>query len=325
MKKLLLLLGLVACTSLHAQISFDFTYADPDGVGFHDATFGSTRRAELESAMTALAAYFDPFQPITLTYRVASIHTGGALANAFSETTGDTAGFFPSVIQHKIITGVDANGSAFDGAINFNFSYDWGFGSHIAPDAYDFFGTAMHEGLHSFGFFSYLRSNGTGGAAVPSGQSDIWLSFDSFLTDASGLRLVDHDTFAYNVSLGLSPLTSGLFFNGTHAMAAYGGNLVPLYAPDEWSDGSSASHLDDDTFTSTDPSALDAIKMMNAATDTGLGPRELSPIELGILQDLGYKIKAIPEPSTYALIGLGAVLLTFAIRRKIRAANPANP
>lgn len=320
MKKFLLLLGLVASTSLQAQISFDFTYADADGVGFNDATLGAARRAELESAMAALAAYFNPFQPVTLTYRVASIDEDGTLANAGSNSIGDAAGFFPSVVQHKIITGVDANGSDFDGGINFNFAYNWGFGSTIAPDAFDFFGTAMHEGLHSFGFLSYLHANGTADNDIPAGQPDSWLLYDSFITDAAGNHLIDDTTFAYNIELGLDPLTSGLFFNGANAMAAYGGNPVPLYAPGTWSDGSSASHLDDGTFTNTDPSALDAVKMMNAAANSGPGSRELSALELAILQDLGYDVKsAVPEPSTYALLAFGAVLLSFAFRSRARA------
>lgn len=44
------------------------------------------------------------------------------------------------------------------------------------------------------------------------------------------------------------------------------------------------SHLDDATFTGSNQ------QMMNANTDEGLGVRVLSPVERGIMQDLGYII-----------------------------------
>ncbi|MCV7424853.1 hypothetical protein H7K45_30365 [Mycobacterium yunnanensis] len=71
------------------------------------------------------------------------------------------------------------------------------------------------------------------------------------------------------------------------------GGLVPLYTPGPWQQGSSMSHLDDDTFIGADQ------QMMNARTDSGLGVRVLSPIELGILKDIGYTvvIPSVVNPS----------------------------
>ncbi len=57
--------------------------------------------------------------------------------------------------------------------------------------------------------------------------------------------------------------------------------------------------------------------LMNAASDTGQGIRTLSSIELGIMQDIGYTLAAVPEPSTYALIfGTGALLVVMVRRRR---------
>ena len=89
-------------------------------------------------------------------------------------------------------------------------------------------------------------------------------------------------------------------------MAAYGG-YVPLYTPRPWEPGSSTSHLDDDTFTGSQT------QLMNAVTDSGLGIRVLSPIELGILKDLGYTVTDSP---VYAVVFLGFAFL----RRRNRAA-----
>jgi hypothetical protein len=53
--------------------------------------------------------------------------------------------------------------------------------------------------------------------------------------------------------------------------------------------------------------------MMNAFQPTGLGIRVLSPIELGILKDLGYTVTDSP---VYALVFIGFAFL----RRRNRAA-----
>lgn len=62
---------------------------------------------------------------------------------------------------------------------------------------------------------------------------------------------------------------------------------VPLYTPAEYS-SSSVGHLDDETVKDADPNSINAKKLMNAADGEGLGVRTLSPVEIGILKDLGY-------------------------------------
>ncbi len=74
----------------------------------------------------------------------------------------------------------------------------------------------------------------------------------------------------------------GLYFAGPNAVAAYGGP-VPVYTPAEFSN-SAVAHLDDDTFTGANQ------QLMNAFSGTGPRLRTLSPIELGILKDIGYTV-----------------------------------
>ena len=71
------------------------------------------------------------------------------------------------------------------------------------------------------------------------------------------------------------------------------------------------SHLDDATFT-----GLNA-QLMNAVSDTGLGIRTLSGIEIGILEDLGYDMSNTPQ--TLAIFVIGFVF----IRRRKRTAELA--
>ena len=58
------------------------------------------------------------------------------------------------------------------------------------------------------------------------------------------------------------------------------------------------SHLDDDTFTDSDAT------LMNAMAGTGLGIRTLSTVELGILTDLGYTVKQNPVAASMLFFGV---------------------
>ncbi|MDF2827789.1 MAG: hypothetical protein K0R01_1072, partial [Mycobacterium sp.] len=202
-------------------------------------------------------------------------------------------------VQNKLISGVDANGSAADGEIEWNFAHAWGLGDSVGPDEYDFASTAMHELLHSFGFLSYIDERGKN-----TGRS--WAVMDGFIVTSTGAKPIGSG-YRWNTAYdgNLTGAKGGLFFGGAHAVAAYGG-LVPLFTPNPWESGSSGSHLDDTVFTDADQ------KMMNAKTDTGLGIRVLSPVELGILRDLGFTV--VPQTSTVAMAAM--VLIVFRRTRK---------
>ena len=75
-------------------------------------------------------------------------------------------------------------------------------------------------------------------------------------------------------------------------MAAYGG-LVPLYTPDPWTPGSSLTHLDP----AFAPSGT--VYLMDPSDGYGLGGRVITPVEQGILSDLGFTVHA------FVFIGFG--------------------
>jgi hypothetical protein len=295
---------LLAC-NLQAQITFNFTYTGTAGVGFTDPNFGSARQAALNDAATTLASYFTTSAPRSLTFAVESSSVeNNTLASAGSNLATSNAGFNRTVVQEKILTGSDANGGAVDGNITWNWFHNWDITNAVAGGAYDFKSTVMHEILHAFGYTS-----STGAAGTNTGN--VWNTFDNFLTTSTGTRLISvggvFDT-GLNSALTGGP---GVFFSGSNAMAANGGNRVAIYSPSPWSDGSSGAHTDDATYANT---------MMIAATTTGPGARTLTAIEVGILTDLGYTMSAIPEPSTYAAILGAAALGVTIIRRRRRTA-----
>ena len=178
----------------------------------------------------------------------------------------------------------------------------------VGATEFDFKSTAMHELLHAFGFSSYVGENGEGLTGQPAGTADTWSIYDQFLTDASGNRLVGTDGVFDPSKVGA--LTSGgVTFNGPNAMAANGGNGVPIYSPSPWEEGSSIAHTNDDD-------SITAGTLMNAATFSGLGARTLTALEIGILKDIGYA-SVVPVPAAVWLFFSGIMAL-FGFSRKHR-------
>ena len=286
----------VAQNAVAAMLTFSFAY----GAGSQYWT--AEARDALEASAVRLASYVVVTTPTMLAYTVTAENapSSSTLASAGSDLSGTGSGFFPTVVQEKILTGIDPNGSKADGDIDWNFGNPWAFGTLVSNSQYDFTSTAMHELLHTFGFLSY-----TDEAGYNTGRS--WTTFDQFIVTSNGTAVIS-DTYRFNTAYNsnLTGGNGGLYFGGPNAVAAYGG-YVPLYTPRPWEPGSSTSHLDDDTFTGSQT------QLMNAVTDSGLGIRVLSPIELGILKDLGYTVTDSP---VYAVVFLGFAFL----RRRNRAA-----
>lgn len=277
-------------------ITFSFNYTT--GAQYWSAE----ARNALRSVADGMATQFLVTAPVVITYDVTAENSAasGKLAAAGSNLVSETAGFLRTVVQNKLISGVDANGSAADGEIEWNFGHAWGLGDSVGPDEYDFTSTVMHELLHSFGFLSYIDERGKN-----TGRS--WTSMDGFIVTSTGARPIGSG-YRWNTAYdgNLTGAKGGLFFGGAHAVAAYGG-LVPLFTPNPWESGSSVSHLDDATFTDANQ------MMMNAKTDTGLGIRVFSPVEVGILRDLGFTV--VPQTSTVAM----AAMLLVVVRRSRKA------
>lgn len=272
------------------RVEFEFIYSGGALLWSQEA------RAALESTATILGSYFIPSAPVTITYTVNGELSplSGTLASATSDIVSSQPGFFPTVVQAKIITGVDANGDAPDGELTWNFGSPWAFGPTVPGGQYDFQSLAMHELTHTLGFLSNVNqpgsNNGTG-----------WTAFDGLLVTADGTPVIGDDyawISAYDTNL--TGGNGGLYLGGPNAVAAYGG-LVPVYTPNPWQGGSSISHLDDQSFYGRNE------QLMNARHGTGQGLRALSALETAILADLGYTIA--PAPGSAAVLLFGVFLL----------------
>lgn len=242
------------------------------------------RRAALESVATSVGTYFFVTAPVTLTYDVTGLDNPDTqiLATAGSNLVGNADEFLRSVIQVKVVTGVDANGAAADGVINWNFAYPWALGAPVGPDSLDFRTVAVHELMHSFGFLSRIDSPGNN-------DHRYWSVFDAHVAAPDGTKVISSD-FTWNSAYdgNINGHNGGLYFAGPNAVAAYGG-LVPLFTSDPWS-ASSVVHLAESA------SAPGRAILMLPWLEYGPGVRVLSPVELGILKDLGYTVLLHPMP-----------------------------
>lgn len=91
-------------------------------------------------------------------------------------------------------------------------------------------------------------------------------------------------------------------------MAANGGNPVQLHAPGTFTSGSSSSHLDD---------SISGV--MNFSVAPGVQKRTYADVEIGILQDIGWSVAAVPEVSGVLVLIplLGSPLCYHRRRRRV--------
>ena len=291
---------------LQAQVTFDFTYQDValgTGIGFDDPLHGAIRRDALQQAGDALfGSLFDHDTVVDILVAPSTLNGGATLANGGTYYFMTANSFQPGLVSRHVTTGTDPYASAADGSLTWDFGSAYSYDDTPEPGECDFASVAVHELMHAFGLTSAILANGD--SAITTGTYTV---FDSYLVDFNGTSLIDPASHLFQVPT--NTLTNGVWFNGPNAVAANGGNPVPLYTPSTF-DGSSLSHLD--------PS-LGSLVSLPILT-VGDTRRVVSPVELGIFADLGYQLASpVPEPHSALLVGLGALA---ALRRKMPAACP---
>ncbi len=292
-----LLLGFTPAA--RSAITFEFDYSDPSA-----DLLPPEARAALITAGQNVASYFANYTA-TVTIAVTAYHDPfGGWAEGWTNWNLDigTPGFGnPGVVGAKILSNgtVDQNGPVVDGNISINMGDWYGYSDNVDVSLTDFTTTMMHELGHTIGFFGNISEQGT---TLFAGY---YTPYVEFLTDSTGRKIVTYNTasglWEVDVPLWLQASTTdnGLFFDGPNAMQANGGNLVPLASYSFWYEGGTMNHLNNSVFTNH----------VMGYWDYGTGPREFSPVELGMLRDIGYT-QIVPEPGSalLALAGLSLVL-----------------
>ena len=160
----------------------------------------------------------------------------------------------------------------------------------------DFVSTVLHEIAHGLGFTSFATiensstwtfSASAGRGMLRDGNPELPQIYDVFVENGSGITIMSSADPSDNLK---SQFTSNdLFWNGKKGVEANDGILPQLYAPSSWSQGSSYTHLDEDTFPAGNANALITPYLDNQEAIHNPGP-----IALGMLEDMEWTINKAP-------------------------------
>jgi hypothetical protein len=149
--------------------------------------------------------------------------------------------------------------------------------------AFDLVSVILHELGHGLGFLSSATEEPEGQGAL--GFDDFLAVYDVFLENASGQRLGNRVLFASPSVQLLRQFTSNrLFFASTMAAAFNGGEFPQVFAPTEFDEGSSLSHLDEFSFRAGSPASLMTPRLARAEAIHDPGE-----ITLAIMEQLGWQ------------------------------------
>ncbi len=221
-----------------------------------------------------------------------NVYYPAALANAISGTDQ-----IPASVCDSDPSNPDPSGAEISASFNSVPPAPWSFRTDgvVPTGTVDFESVVLHELGHGLGFIGSddvpgNPSTGVGTSGLNAdGQSPT--VFDTFTADGSD-RPLDTTYANDTTALGnaLRGEDGGVTWDGTFGDAAgvlADGHAPYLFAPDPFQEGSSYSHLDEDTYLGG-PNAL-----MTPALPSGVAVHSPGPIMLGMFQDMGWPQSAV--------------------------------
>ena len=322
---------LVACSAFAPiasalPVTFSALYNDGAGEGFNDATLGPTRKSAFEFALNQIGGLFDrryagetvvvraQFDPLGGTTTSATLGSAGPSSLFSGIANAPVAGvYYPTALaNHRQATGVDINGSTYEIDSTFNSDVDnatvlgstnWYYGTNSIPGSnVDFVTVALHELGHGLGFTGFLQSSG----AYAFGAVSI---YDNFMNTSSsgGTKLT---ALGSDAARAAEATGNDLYWDGAVTSFNNGGARPKLYAPASFSGGSSLYHLDETSL----PNEL--LSPFYSGAD-----HSYSPIERGMLSDMGWTLVYVPEAGALAFGGVASGLACFAVAAKRQRKN----
>lgn len=305
-------LFMVSGVAFSSPVLFSIDYTDEAETGFYDPVLGEQRQSAFAYACSIWSDYLEAgYEGETITVSASFTAMGGSETNAtlgsagpngfYGEDygVGPTGYLWLNSANANHVFGGDQNSEAAEISAQFNSDVDttavlggtdfyYGLDGNAGGDV-DFVSVLLHEIGHGLGFTSLADSDSGAYTTLHSAIPNTPTIYDRFLVLDDGINpvapLVDMTDEERLVAL----TSENLFWNGVSAMAANGGELVQIYAPDPWETGSSISHLDESA-------CADALMspIYSGITHT---PDALT---LGMLSDMGWTV--IPEPSTVVVM-----------------------
>ncbi len=241
--------------------------------------------------------------------------------------------YYPDALANAL-AGRDLDPTRPEIQARFNSAFpSWYKGTNGLPtsNTYDFESVVLHELGHGLGFVGTFdgltppnwtdTGRGYWGLTAP---GDSPTSFDRFAVDGSARSALNTTTYP-NGSTTLGSLlrggAGGLRFSGPNATSGNGGTAPRLYAPTVFEEGSSVSHLDEQTYPAGSANALMTPYLANNESIHDLGP-----IVRGMLADIGWTGSAPTTTAAidakYAALGGSGGFLGSATSMEFIAENP---
>jgi hypothetical protein len=285
-----------------ATATFSITYVPNGGTDAWDEpcyTFPPEAQAAFSAAASIWASIIQ--SPVPITIRACWANLGSSTTLGYSGGQPNHMNFTNAPLANTWYDGSLANAlagsdltpgsglDAFDMHITYNENFTWYYGTDGNPPAgqYDLVTVVLHEiahGLNFHGSMSYSSGSGSWGwgTSYP-------YCYDTFMKDGSGTSLLNTTVYPNpSTALGTALTSGNLWFHGSNAMAANGGQRVKIYAPATWSSGSSYSHLDYNTFNDT------VNELMVYAVSDAEAVHDPGPVTEGLLKDLGWRMGGVP-------------------------------
>lgn len=299
----------LACgASAQAAITFVADYSNEGAnEGFNDATLGAQRKSAFQFALNIwgsklqnsyvgetirVLATFDPKGGDANSAVLGSAGNAGLLANYSPPANPkyQTNTWYVAALANHIkkadqyTTGAgneivaefnsDVDNSTVLGTDDFYYGTDGNAGSDS-----DFVTVALHEVAHGLGFTGTIKSDGSFNGGLPT-------IYDRFLENGGNAL-----TGMTNAQRLAAIKSNALYWTGADGKAANGNADIKMYAPTTYSAGSSVYHVDQSLTDLMTPSYQNVNHNPSAR-------------DLGILSDIGWDLAPVPEPASFAVIGL---------------------
>jgi len=286
--------------------------------------FPTWAKNDVQAAIDVWSENFASTVPINIDATWGKSSTSGILGSArpgnyFSGFTGapDPTLWYPSALANAL-AGQDLDKSAPEIVIQANSNANWDQRNDGTPtsDEYDLESVFIHELGHGLGFLSTDAYD----TYFKYGILDQPTPFDAYAQTTDGRRLSDIPSPSSELG---TALTSTLVWSGPLGIAANKGVKPLLYTPPHYEVGSSVSHLDEATFSSSGPNSV-----MTPNLDAGEVFRQPGPLAVAMLQDLRNKPPAgitsampLPPRNASALVGDRSAVVTFDLPANSRTAQ----
>jgi hypothetical protein len=276
--------------------------------------FPAWAKRDFQAAADVWASHFSSSVTVTIDASWVEIGASNVLGSArpgsyFAGYDGapDSTLWYPSALANAL-AGRDLDKKQAEMIIQVNAGANWNTRNDglSYSQEYDLQSVFIHEMAHGLGFLSTDSYDPTFGF----GRIEEPTPFDAYALVEDGRRLSDLPS--PSIELGVA-LRSPLVWSGALGVAANGGVRPLLFTPKEYEEGSSVSHLDEDTFAATGENAV-----MTPNLEAGEIFHKPGPLLLAIMDDMRLKPPAgkstgipLPVRNVEALISDGEAIISF--------------